>query len=349
MKKQMFSGYKIIHKLILVMVALVVALTTGLASVPAFAADEKIINKKKGNPVLENIGFMKNPPKELTERFPMCHAFLEVKWIDKEKKIGYTKYEAILTGKKAKFKGERKTVSALVIMGDSPTINIDLRKYDSQGRLNELFDAVRNGKITWLYNWRIEYKGDTFELYDSDVVDISLENYPLLTENRQNVCVAYPDEKRAWIIEGKSVKQTYSKRELQELSKRIIEMQIRPEEVETPKGVFPNAKFVSPQNEVEAWVEDLWVLDVNHDGKVDYIGGRTASFIIYSWSDKLYQVRNGYTKSGNTPYGVLIYPPSNRLCTIFPPGGLGILTTDGTNYYLDNQCNLTELTSPTVK
>jgi len=67
MKKKIFSGYKTIGKLILVMVVLVVALTTGFASVPACVADEEIINKDKGNPVPENIGFMKNPPKELTE------------------------------------------------------------------------------------------------------------------------------------------------------------------------------------------------------------------------------------------------------------------------------------------
>ena len=77
-----------------------VLLTTGLASVPACAADEKIINKERDNPVAENIGFMKKPAKELTEKFPMCDAFLKVEWIDKEKKIGYSRYDLYKDGKK---------------------------------------------------------------------------------------------------------------------------------------------------------------------------------------------------------------------------------------------------------
>jgi hypothetical protein len=34
-----------------------------------------------GDDYSNNIGFMKNPPKELKEKFPMCDQFLDVKWI----------------------------------------------------------------------------------------------------------------------------------------------------------------------------------------------------------------------------------------------------------------------------
>jgi hypothetical protein len=281
----------------------------------------------------------------------MCEVFLEIRWIDKSKKIGYATYEAILSRKKAKFDGERRKVSALVIMDDIPEIDIDVRKYKSQGRLNELSDAVVNGKVTRWPNTRIEYKDKVYDLYSSNVVDGAIENYPLLSDHRQTVCVVYPDELRAWIIEGKSVKHTYTETQLQDLSKRIVETQTRvsPEEVETPDGVIGGDKYVVPPEKVERFAGFLWVLDINHDGRDDYIGSRSASFIEYSWSDMLYQVRNGYGKTGSQTHSILIFPPTNRLCHILPPMGMGILTTDGKNYYLDNQCNLTELTSPAIR
>ncbi len=118
MKNKIFQGYKVIGKLILV-----VTLATGLASVPAFAADEKIINKEKGNPVPENIGFMKNPPKELTEKFPMCDAFLKVEWIDKKYNTGYCNYEVTI-------KGQKRVVWELITMeGDRKFLGWDVYQY----------------------------------------------------------------------------------------------------------------------------------------------------------------------------------------------------------------------------
>ena len=91
---------------------------------------------------LNNIGFMKNPPKALTEKFPMCDAFLNVKWIAPEKNIGYTHFEAIIKNKYGRFKG-RKSVWALVDL-DSQTIDYDVYQYNRKGRLQEIFNAVRN-------------------------------------------------------------------------------------------------------------------------------------------------------------------------------------------------------------
>src|SRR4030042_2676398 len=145
MKNELFPNYKTIHRLILVMVALVVGLTTGLASVPVFAADEKINNKEKGNPVPENIGFMKNPPKELTEKFPMCDAFLKVEWIDKEKKIGYSHYDLYRDGKR-----EKEKAFALIHIHDVlPHFDYDLSVLDFEGigkiGMKEVFSIIKEG------------------------------------------------------------------------------------------------------------------------------------------------------------------------------------------------------------
>lgn len=100
---------------------------------------------------IDNIGFMKNPPKELREKFPMCDAFLKVKWIDKEKKIGYSRYDFFVDGKK------RGRITALVYLGDyMPSLDLDLYNYTKQGTLQKIFSFIKAGKkVGWDYPLRI--------------------------------------------------------------------------------------------------------------------------------------------------------------------------------------------------
>jgi hypothetical protein len=42
-------------------------------------------------------------------------------------------------------------------------------------------------------------------------------------------------------------------------------------------------------------------------------------------------------------YGWWIFPPKNAKCRTLSPGN-SYLSTDGTHYYLNNECNLTTLT-----
>lgn len=310
-----------------------------------------------------NSGFIENPSKELKNRFPMCDAFLKVEWIDNARKIGYASYEVIMKGKKAKFDGERWKQSALVILSNPPAFDIDVSKYMSPQRRDHLFAAIRNGEIARWPATTIKYKGETIQLHTSDVVDLETQNYPLLSDNLLTVCIAYPDEQLAWIIEGKNVKRTYSKSKADDLSSRILESDthVQPGEESIPKGIEEHAKYVVrrvvvvdnktyPVNPeiVDEYIGSFWALDINHDGKDDYIGSRSASLIYYSFEDKLYQMRTGnvvHDKSSNPTY---IFPPSNRMCNS-PSLGSGMLTTDGKSYYLDDQCNLTDLTSPRSK
>ncbi|MDY0384574.1 hypothetical protein [Trichlorobacter sp.] len=55
-----------LNKLLLVITALALALYSNISQAEDYS---------------NNIGFMKNPPKELKEKFPMCEQFLDVKWI----------------------------------------------------------------------------------------------------------------------------------------------------------------------------------------------------------------------------------------------------------------------------
>jgi hypothetical protein len=313
MKYKIFQGYKTIGKLLLVTVGLVVAMTTGLLLVPACAADEKIINKEMGNPVPENIGFMKNPPKELKEKFPMCDAFLNVEWINKERNIGYSNYEVIIKGKK------RMMWALVTLNNEVPSYDWDVYQYKKQGRLKEIFEMLKHG----------EDKGNIFVMtptYKGKSVDIhqrSPNDDDSFADHRCTVCIPYPDKQRVWIAEGRSVEQTYSAAQRKELSDRIKETAGRPFDPEKDK-----------------WLQSLWILDVNFDGKEDYV--LPDSFVV-TWSKKLYLADRVYKNEGFQ----YTFPPNGRTCYVkslkYP------LTTDGRNYYIANQCNLTELTSQSGK
>lgn len=270
--------------------------------------------KKDVPPFLDNIGFMKNPPKKLREKFPMCNAFLKVEWIDRDKKIGYTEYEARLFNDKGILQNDIKKVWALVNLDDEwPSYTLDVYQYKQQRRMKELYEIVKYGKPTRVpMHFAIKYKGDLTVFYDP----IS----PVLSDHQQTVCIAYPDKQRAWIVEGKSVKQTYSSERRDELSKKIKE----------------SGKPFSNK-----WLESLWILDINFDGKEDFV---IEESFVATWSNKLYLGDRVYKHPGFQ----LIFQPNGRSCRLNTFGTFP-LTTDGKNYYISNQCNLTELTSNSEK
>lgn len=276
-------------------------------------AEEKEVGSNR--PILDNIGFMKNPPKALQEKFPMCNAFLNVEWIDMEKKIGYSKYEIILNKNK-----ERKMMWSLVWLNDLfPQVTIDVYRYKKEGKLDELFSFIRRGKIlpnSPFLGIQDDKRKESFVTTSPSPFDFTWSN------DQQTVCVACPDKTRAWIIEGKTVKNGLNETEKAILAKKII------------KGLGHR----------EEWFNACWLLDINHDGKMDLVRGETVN---YSFGEEYYQ--NNRIKIF-TNYGAWDFPPFNRECVISKKSSWKYyLTTDGFNYYLSNECNLTELTSSNKK
>jgi hypothetical protein len=143
--------------------------------------------------------------------------------------------------------------------------------------------------------------------------------HPLLSDHLQTVCVVYPDEQRAWIVEGKSIKQTLSPAKQDSLYEKV-----------TLKRPFLRSLF-----------ESLWVLDINFDKTNDYLH---EDSIVYSRGGALYQPECVF-KYPNFKY---IFPPGNGVCRTGTDVG-NRLTTDGKHYYLNDQCDLTKLTSQTAK
>lgn len=303
MKNNVFPDYKTICNLILVMMAL----TTGLASVQALAANEKIINKEKDNPVLENIGFMKNPPKELTEKFPMCDAFLKIEWIDKEKKIGYSRYDLYKDGKK-----DGQMVVLVYLNQYYPHFDYDLNKYKRGGQLEAIFSFIREGRIVGdevLLTIRQGNKKITFFPHTPEGATFS--------DNLQNVCIPYPDNQLAWIVECRQVGKIFTDQQIKE----------RWEKLQKSFSGLQISRF-----------KEMNVIDFNNDGSDDYFF--YFPWFSYSHKDQYFEIE----KSGaGYKYIELLFPHSRKTCKL-QPHGLDYLTTDGKNYFLSNQCNLTELT-----
>lgn len=272
-------------------------------------------NTKNG---VSNIGFMKNPPKALKEKFPMCDVFLKVEWINKEEKVGLVHYEAIMKTKDDKFKG-RKDVWAFVDMKAAFQIGLEVSEFKRKGELKEILELVKNGKRTSKPDLTFEYKGKVMTFWEHLNLRNYVEHYPLLSDHTRTVCVPYPDEQRAWIIEGRSVKNAYSEERRAELYKQIQETGSR----------MTMASF-----------ELQRVLDVNFDGVDDYLYGDVG---VISYLGKLYKIKVWIEIPGSN-INTYTFPPNKHTCHVNWHMNSEVVT-DGKSYYLGDQCNLTELTS----
>lgn len=285
---------------------LILALGANWASAPIFAEE---MDGKNTIPDISNIGFMKNPPKALKEKFPMCDAFLKVEWIDKEKKIGYSSYDLYRAGKKD---GQ---MTALIYLNQYyPHLDYDVYEYRQKEMLRKLFKFIKEGKI-----------GTEDELLTISNGSKSITFWPTtpllpvrgtLSDNYENVCVPYPDNQRMWIAEGRQVGKIYSDQEID----------TKYDKVRTFSTGLSLGRF-----------KTAIVVDINFDGIEDYL---FRGFPIFSWGNKYFvmtRIKTGYK------YSEWNVPPNNKNCEIIKEG-MHYLTTDGKNYFLSNQCNLTELT-----
>lgn len=266
-----------------------------------------------------NSGFIKKPPLELTKKFPMCDAFLNVDWIDKTKKIGYSTYDLYKKGKK-----DGKFYSLVMMSEGMHLIGLDAYSYKRQGKLKELFEAVRKGKMVGA---RIKYKNKFYDLYGAPYETS-------LADNRINVCIEHPDNGRAWIVEGKHINNVY------DVTTAETKLQILQSILNTDsKLLIRDRKFIEGDGFI--------VIDVNYDGKDDY-------FSIFELQTPIFSIRNEYRKpqivkrtqniQKEEMVAELSFLPNQKICTLPIGSSYHYLTTDGYNYYLGNKCNLTELT-----
>jgi hypothetical protein len=269
-----------------------------------------------------NIGFIKNPPKELTDRFPMCDAFLKVQWLNKKEKIGYSHYQ-IYNGKTIK------QMWALVYLTKQhPHYNLDLYQQKIHNKLTEVFEMVKHGKNIsknpqqWLI---MSYKGKTETFWPRGG-----EYNPSLSNHTQTVCLAYPGYKKVWIVDGKSVANSYSKKEIAKFQKQFLDEYTQ--SLRESHNIILDRKG---KNNFLKWFKTNWVLDVNFDGVNDFISGYSVNYLYKRKAYSNKKVIHSYESFE------FFYPPTKKSCTI-PQNDDFSLTTDGKSYYISN-CNITDL------
>jgi len=288
-----------------------------MASMP-LAAEE--LNGDEASAEFTNIGFLNPSPDALKKRFPMCDAFLKVVWIDKQKKIGYTRYDLYHEGKK-----DGRWLALVHLDPASPRADYYLDGYRKAGTLQEFFSAIKQGQTAFYRaNLVIEVpqKDRTVVAWELTTISEEREVWDYtLADNRKNVCVPYPGGQRMWIAERRMVKKLYGSdeaaRKLDNLTGLI-----------QGKGVTLSERlFLS-----------LTPVDLNFDGIEDYVG--LPSSIIYSHGGNYYQMQVG----GDLVDKQLSFPPTANVCGPKPYLMNTYLTTDGKSYFLNNECNLTEAT-----
>jgi len=267
-----------------------------------------------------NVGFMRDPPQAIRDRFPMCQAFLDVQWIDERKQIGYLQFDALLMQDRGT-KGEPGTSRTFAIVDLNEFVfDYDVSYYESEGRLEALFEAIRRGNVSAHgVEMFIDYQGKNFHLNTSSAPYYT-EGQPLLDDHRRTVCLVYPDGRKAWIVEGRSVNHTY--------------------QGATKETMLPKIMAAGKDLSVHS-VGSMWVLDINFDGIDDYV---SRGSLIYTRNGKLYETLRKQERPGGKY--IFRFPPKNAVCRsidkVFYP-----LITDGKKYYLSNACDLTSLTSDT--
>ena len=254
---------------------------------------------------ISNIGFEENPPSVWVKRYPMCDKFLKVKWVDKDKKIGFSKYEIYKNGIK------NGHMQALIYLNKRyPRIEYDLYKHLKKDKFEDIFSFIKNGEIAGRdQNLIIKLNDKKLTFWPTMPANTTLADF------RMNVCVPYPDGKLMWLAEGKKVENTYNDVERKLKYKKLLDFD----------PGFSLSRF-----------NDSWIVDFNFDGVHDYF---TKGFF-YSIGKKYYRLKKTkFILKNGMQFHEYIFPPEKHTC--IKPFGLNYLTTDGENYYFSNQCNIT--------
>ena len=187
-------------RILILLFSFMVGTTTGCAEENKNTLDGK-------SDEITNIGFEKNPPATWVKKFPMCDKFLKVKWIDEEKRIGFSRYDLYQNEKKS---GQ---MTALVYINKYfPHYGYDVYQYAAKNEMDKLFRYIREGKIVGRdEQLQIDYKGRVITFWSTIPLNPVKAT---IADNTMNLCVVYPKGDLAWIVEGKKVSKTYSKNEI---------------------------------------------------------------------------------------------------------------------------------------
>ena len=278
---------------------------------PKIERDRKLSSSSE----IYNQGFISEPSQALKDKFPLCDRFLDVEWINRSLGVGYLKHDIYKNGK---YLGQME--SQIIMPPDAdvyhrPWDRIELYDFKKNGEIDQLFEIIRSSKDAAEYKEKYEesdfksYKGPQYIIDDYSYSDFNF-----------NVCLPYPNDDIMWVVEKKGAGKVLSQKELER-------------HFEVRKNMVPGYTM--------EWLKKQTVMDINHDGVDDYLGGSTVFSI--SYKKQYFEVlkRNtGYDKKGS--FSVIGTKNLSYKCKVYRIGRY-FLTTDGEFLYLNNQCNLSKL------
>jgi hypothetical protein len=218
-----------------------------------------------------NPGFKVDVSQSMKERFSLCDEFLDVKWVDKTRLIGLLRADAYRSGKtEPRFlivHLEKPGSKAFNVRGSGIFYEISGQDYSDAGY--EKFLSGASYSFSRQNVFMNVSKGKRSERYPQEPLPFeAFINHRNEFPNRsfsgftRTVCVAYPDNKKIFVIEAKK---PFAKGALDEGSKQAYDT--------VAKHALERCADIST-NETECslnYLKDSYALNLNGDGRDDYI------------------------------------------------------------------------------
>jgi hypothetical protein len=218
-----------------------------------------------------NMGFMAEVPKTLKDKFGLCNNFIDVKWINRQKLTGLLMTGVDRDGRKELryliVHLEKPGSKAYANRGNGIFYEISEQEYEDPGFAKFLLGANYSFKHRNVFMYvtrgkkseRYAQEPLPFEAFDSHKNDFPNRSF---TGFNNTVCIAYPDEKRVFVVEAKKPFMGARMDEKARLSfGKVLKYANERCAAITDKGTECN---FDP-------LKDSYALDLNGDGKDDYI------------------------------------------------------------------------------
>src|SRR5208283_3995138 len=173
----------------------------------------------------DNVGFRKNLPRELRQKFPMCDEFLDVKWIDPKRYIGRVRMDLYTGGVLEKGWASRNSLffskrPGRYYAGDEgpvffQTFKVDRDEYDTpqfDRLVRKAWFGFSRGTVQihtdpieyWFKHIKGKEKRIALDLdFDSGGPMFMDATYHSLSYFTKNVCLLLPKEEEVFLVEGK--------------------------------------------------------------------------------------------------------------------------------------------------
>lgn len=232
-----------------------------------------------------NIGFMKNPPKELKEKFPMCDQFLDVKWI-RQFPDGNWGHDWVGTVVAEMYTTDQKILKELLVTEWHNRDAIKVNIYDvtrSEHSVDSLKKLLLSADKIFIKSHELEVSKDR-ELIKAATKSIFIAKPSKdgllsnsFTSSTQNICIALPKEQGTWVIE--KVRPFLSESRMSEADRKKFEQLKTLIDNDCEKVI--GEKKCEKSSYSWSWLNvNLFVADdADGDGVIDYRSSRMIAFL----------------------------------------------------------------------